>query len=68
MHTYVRHRGAARDATKLADWPGYLESIDLDFRPPEPYVLIDNSASSSPLQEQAKDLLRQVVNGQTEPQ
>jgi DNA-binding transcriptional regulator YhcF (GntR family)/predicted kinase len=66
MHTYIRHRGAARDAAKLADWDGYLASIALDFRPPEPYSLIDNSASSSPLQSQAKELLQTVLHGQAE--
>ncbi|MFC9971838.1 GntR family transcriptional regulator [Spirillospora sp. NPDC127200] len=66
MHTYVRHRGAARDAAKLADWEGYLAAIDLDFRPPEPYVLIDNSSSSRPLQSQAKELLETVLHGQAE--
>ncbi len=66
MHTYVRHRGAARDAAKLADWEGYLDAIDLGFRPPAPYVLIDNSASSRPLQSQAKELLETVLHGQAE--
>jgi predicted kinase len=61
MHTYVRHRGAARDAAKLADWPRYLASIDVNFRPPMPHYLIDNSASSTPLQTQAKDLLATVL-------
>lgn len=60
MHTYVRHRGAARDASKLADWPGYIAGIDLDLRPPIPHVVVDNSASSRPLQEQARELIEQV--------
>jgi hypothetical protein len=64
MHSYVPHRGAARGATKLADWPGYLASIDVDFRPPVPHFLIDNSAfSSKPLQVQAKELLATVIAG-----
>ncbi|HEX6076990.1 MAG TPA: AAA family ATPase [Micromonosporaceae bacterium] len=62
MHSYVRHRGAARDAAKLADWAAYLASIDVDFRPPVPHFLIDNSASSKPLQNQAKDLLAAVLD------
>lgn len=62
MHTYVRHRGAARDAAKLADWPAYLDSIDVDFRPATPHLMIDNSASSTPLQDQAKELLKAVLN------
>ena len=65
MHTYLRHRGAARDAAKLADWPGYLASIDANFRPAAPYVLIDNSASSRPLQSQAKELLKAVIQGES---
>ncbi|MGH3647513.1 MAG: hypothetical protein ACRDTM_10105 [Micromonosporaceae bacterium] len=61
MHLYLRHRGAARDTAKLADWPGYLASIDVDFRPPVPHVLIDNSTSSTPLQTQARDLLASIL-------
>jgi DNA-binding transcriptional regulator YhcF (GntR family) len=64
MHMYIRHRGAARDAAKLADWPGYLSAIDVDFRPPQPYTLIDNCASGLPLQQQAKDLLSAVLGGE----
>ncbi|HJQ48295.1 MAG TPA: GntR family transcriptional regulator [Amycolatopsis sp.] len=60
MHTYVRHRGAARDASKLADWDGYLAGIDLDMRPPVPHIVVDNSASSEPLQEQARRLIEEV--------
>jgi DNA-binding transcriptional regulator YhcF (GntR family) len=61
MHTYVRHRGAARDAAKLADWGAHLDTIDLEFRPPAPHTLIDNSASGVPLQAQARKLLSSVV-------
>lgn len=61
MHTYVRHRGAARDAAKLADWAAYLDTIDLEFRPPVPHTVIDNSASGVPLQAQARKLLASVV-------
>lgn len=61
MHTYLRHRGAARDAAKLANWSGYLKSIDLDFRPPVPHVVVDNSASASPLQLQASELLQAIT-------
>jgi DNA-binding transcriptional regulator YhcF (GntR family)/predicted kinase len=60
MHTYVRHRGAARDAAKLADWGGYLAGIDLDMRPPGPHFVVDNSASSEPLQEQARTLIAEI--------
>lgn len=62
MHTYVRHRGAARDAGKLEDWPAYLDTIDLGFCPPVPHTVIDNSASGAPLQTQARQLLAAVVS------
>lgn len=65
MHTYIRHRGAARDTFKLDNWPSYVDSIDLAFRPPVPHVTIDNSASGEPLQTQARKLVSQVVEGQT---
>lgn len=61
MLTYVRRRGAARDAVKLADWPGYLNAINVDFRPPGTHVVIDNCASGRPLQEQAKELVRDIL-------
>ena len=63
MHTYMRHRGAARDASKLADWNAYLASIDLNLRPPVPHFLLDNSASSTPLQSQAKDMVKKLLKG-----
>lgn len=62
MHTYIRHRGAARDAAKLADWPAYLNVINVDFRPATPHLVINNSASSTPLQDQAKELLKAVLD------
>ncbi|RZU52524.1 regulatory GntR family protein [Krasilnikovia cinnamomea] len=61
MRSYIRKRGAARDAAKLADWSGYISSVGLDFRPVAPFHLVDNSASSAPLQEQAQDLLKSVL-------
>ncbi|MBN1170559.1 MAG: GntR family transcriptional regulator [Micromonosporaceae bacterium] len=63
MHTYLRHRGAARDAAKLADWPGYLAAVDVEFRPAVPHFLIDNRPSASTLQDQAKELLKTVLGG-----
>jgi hypothetical protein len=63
MHMYLRHRGAARDAAKLAKWQGYLGTIDVDFRPEVAHTVIDNSASTVPLQAQARDLLRTVLGG-----
>jgi hypothetical protein len=61
MHTYMRQRGAARDATKLADWPAYLATIDLDMRPRAPHFLLDNSASCTPLQKQAQDVAQKLL-------
>jgi DNA-binding transcriptional regulator YhcF (GntR family)/predicted kinase len=66
MHTYVRHRGAARDATKLANWESYISGIDLELRPPAPHFVIDNSASSKPLQDQAKALVGSVLSEDSE--
>jgi DNA-binding transcriptional regulator YhcF (GntR family) len=60
MHTYLRGRGAARDAAKLADWTQYLSGIDTDFRPAAPHVVVENSISSEPLQMQVKRLLDSV--------
>lgn len=62
MHMYIRRRGAARDAAKLADWPGYLAGIDVNFRPVAPHHVIDNSASSEPLQSQARSLLKAILD------
>lgn len=61
MHTYIRRRGAARDAFKLSNWPAYLAAIDVDFRPSVPHLVVDNCASSAPLQAQAADLLDAVL-------
>ncbi|MGW4214802.1 GntR family transcriptional regulator [Lentzea sp. NPDC004789] len=61
MHTYVRHRGAARDAVKLGNWAEYVAAIDTSFRPPVEHRVVDNSASSEPLQAQAKRLVESVA-------
>lgn len=61
MLTYVRRRGAARDAFKLSDWPSYLGTIKLDFRPVAAHVVVDNCASSRPLQVQAKELVKNIL-------
>jgi predicted kinase len=66
MHTYMRQRGAARDASKLADWTAWLGSIDVDFRPPTPHFVLDNSATSAPLQVQAQELVRKILSGEGE--
>jgi hypothetical protein len=62
MHTYLRHRGAARDASKLADWPHYLSAINTEFRPAvDDHFLVDNSVDSEPLRDQAKRLINTTM-------
>lgn len=61
MHTYLKRRGAARDTGKLANWNNYVEGIDLDFRPVADHVVVENSASSEPLQSQAAKMLAAVT-------
>lgn len=61
MHTYLKRRGAARDTGKLADWNNYAAGIDLNFQPVADHVIIDNSASSEPLQSQANKMLATVM-------
>ncbi|MDQ7906855.1 GntR family transcriptional regulator [Phytohabitans sp. ZYX-F-186] len=61
MHTYIRRRGAARDAAKLSDWSVWLARINTDFRPSGEHVVVDNSASSAPLQDQAQELLKRIL-------
>lgn len=61
MHTYIRHRGAARDAVKLADWGTYLTGIDTEFRPEVSHYEVNNCTSSTPLQTQAKELLLSIL-------
>lgn len=60
MRTYLRHRGAARDAYKLANWPAYVRSLDQGFVPEINHHIIDNSAGCAPLQQQASNLLAAV--------
>ncbi len=65
MHRYLRQRGAARDAGKLADWKSYWAGIDLDFRPPAPHFVVNNCVSGEPLQSQARTLLKSVLGGES---
>lgn len=60
MHTYLRARGAARDTAKLADWQAHLAAIDLGFLPPVPHRVIENSADSPPLHDQATELVKEL--------
>ncbi|MFI5491272.1 GntR family transcriptional regulator [Actinoplanes sp. NPDC051859] len=66
MHTYLRQRGAARDAAKLADWKSYTAAVDLELRPSGRHYVIDNCTSSEPLTDQAKHLLKVVLDGDSE--
>jgi hypothetical protein len=43
------------------DWNDYVTGIDLDFRPEAVHVVINNSASSEPLQSQATKMLTTVT-------
>lgn len=61
MHTYIRRRGAARDAAKLAAWEEYVSNLDLGFRPPVEHVAVENSLNSAPLQAQAAQLVKDVM-------
>lgn len=61
MHLYLRRRGAARDAGKLSNWPGYVAGIDVDFRPPVDHIVVNNCASEGPLKRRAKSLLATVI-------
>ena len=62
MYTYIHRRGAARDAAKMADWPGWVAQLDLNFRPATEHYVVDNSAGARPLQEQANELLAKVTS------
>ncbi|MGC5017448.1 hypothetical protein [Micromonospora sp. DT47] len=61
MNLYLRRRGAARDAAKLADWAGYLDCIDTEFRPLVEHTVINNCASARPLQDQAEALVKSLI-------
>jgi predicted kinase len=63
MQTYIRRRGAARDATKLEDWQRYVAGVNLDFRPGMNHELIDNSISTTTgtLTDQAQQLLANIL-------
>jgi DNA-binding transcriptional regulator YhcF (GntR family)/predicted kinase len=65
MHTYIRRRGAARDAAKLADWPAYMTKVDPERRPAGEHQVIDNSVSAEPLTAQAKRLLGVIAGGES---
>ncbi|WP_040709124.1 AAA family ATPase [Nocardia takedensis] len=57
MLMYLRRRGAARDAAKLANWDDYSASIDVELRPSLPHAVIDNDPDSPPLRTQAQQLI-----------
>lgn len=62
MRGYMKRRDARRDDWKLANWDSYLDSINLDFRPDFPHVVVDNSLGySRPLRDQVKDLISSIA-------
>lgn len=62
MRRYIRHRGAARDAVKLANWDEYVSGLDLAFEPAyDHFTIVSNSADARPLQEQAEQVLATVT-------
>ncbi|GAB4084094.1 hypothetical protein GCM10028784_07240 [Myceligenerans cantabricum] len=63
MLTYLKRRGAARDTAKLTNWENYLGGVDLTYRPIAEHVIIENSASSEPLQGQASRMLATIRDG-----
>ncbi|BCK54005.1 AAA family ATPase [Nocardia wallacei] len=66
MLMYLRRRGAARDAWKLANWETYSASLNLDLRPLVPHVVIDNDPDSPPLRKQAQALIESFRRETTE--
>jgi predicted kinase len=60
MRTYLTRRGAARDASKLANWEDYLAGLDLEFTPAMPHTIVHNSLASTPLQTQAEQLIARL--------
>lgn len=61
MRRYIRYRGAARDAAKLADWDGYIADVDLDFTPVIEHRIIKNNSALQSLEEQAEQLLARIT-------
>lgn len=62
MRGYIEHRDARRDDWKLANWDAYLASINLDFRPDFPHVVVDNSRGySRTLHDQVKELVSSIT-------
>jgi predicted kinase len=59
MLTYIRRRGAARDAVKLANWDNYVAGLDLNYTPAMEHTILDNSIQDPPLRVQAETLLTQ---------
>jgi predicted kinase len=64
MLAYIKHRDARRDDWKIANWDTYLASIDLDFRPDFPHVVVDNSRGyDRTLHDQVKELVSSIIAG-----
>jgi DNA-binding transcriptional regulator YhcF (GntR family) len=63
MYTYVRRRGAARDASKLDNWAKYAGTVNTEFRPVVSHHVIDNGENGEPLKTQADRLLTKILDG-----
>lgn len=60
MRLYIRRRGAARDAEKLADWGTYARGVDLKYRPAGPHHVVQNGAGAPDLRQQAEALASRI--------
>jgi DNA-binding transcriptional regulator YhcF (GntR family)/gluconate kinase len=62
MRGYIKRRDARRDDWKLDNWDAYLASINLEFRPDFPHVVVDNSQDyGRTLQDQVKELVASIT-------
>jgi DNA-binding transcriptional regulator YhcF (GntR family) len=61
MHTYLRHRGAARDTHKLENWGTYLQGVNLEYKPAIEHFVVNNSIGQPPMADQAKSLVQEIL-------
>lgn len=67
MRTYLRARGAARDASKLDNWDTYAASVDVDLALVTNHLVVENGANAEPLQPQADRLVQVLADAQSVP-
>ncbi|MBF6150278.1 GntR family transcriptional regulator [Nocardia nova] len=60
MKSYVERRGAARDTWKLNNWDKYVETVDEEFSPPWPHIVIRNNPADEPIPAQVKAFVRDL--------